>query len=170
MSETNEKIIEQVYEKAYQNEAEYGVCPQAVLAALHDYFDFIDLGIIKASHTLAGGVARCTDGSCGALSGGIMAISCKYGRSRDEFGEKTAAHQIGQDLSEALHDRFIREYGSVLCRDVQQKLFGRCFELRYQEEFDRFVEAGGHSDKCPAVTGKVARWTAELLLDGKISS
>ncbi|MEM3004486.1 MAG: hypothetical protein QXK96_04235, partial [Candidatus Bathyarchaeia archaeon] len=31
-----------------------------------------------------------------------------------------------------------------------------------REEFDR---AGGHTDKCPDVVGKAARWTVEILLN-----
>jgi len=33
-----------------------------------------------------------------------------------------------------------------------------------------FEEAGAHLDKCPSVTGNVARWTAELLINGNIKT
>lgn len=30
---------------------------------------------------------------------------------------------------------------------------------------DQFIEVGGHSEKCPSVVGRAARWTALILLD-----
>jgi C_GCAxxG_C_C family probable redox protein len=170
MNEANETIINEVYEKAFQYEAEFGICPQAVLAALHDHFDFVDREVIKKGHFLAGGIVRSIDGHCGALSGGIMAIGCKYGRERNEFGEKTEIHEAGASLARQLHDRFAAEYGGVICREVQEKIFGRAFNLRDEKESEMFEEAGAHLDKCPSVTGNVARWTAELLINGNIKT
>ena len=165
MSYTRKELLSAVYERAYQNEAEFGVCPQAVLAALQDYFRFIDDSLIQASHALAGGIARSTDGTCGALNGGLIVISSIYGRKRSEFGEKTGNHEKGEMIARELHDRFAAEFGGVICREVQEKVFGRSYNLRDPREFEKFEADGGHTDKCPLVTGKAARMTAEILLD-----
>ena len=37
-----EKILEEIYQTAYDYESEYGFCAQAVLGALNDYFEEID--------------------------------------------------------------------------------------------------------------------------------
>ena len=160
--------LKKIYEEAFNKEATFGSCAQAVLATLAEHFDFISPELVQQSYYLAGGGARGTGGTCGALAGGLLAIGAKYGRTLSEFGkEKTAAHEKGFNLAAALSDRFIQEYGAVSCAKVQEKYFGRSFYLRDEEEFAAFEAAGAHQDKCPNVTGNVAKWTAALLLTGR---
>ena len=33
------------------------------------------------------------------------------------------------------------------------------------EDYAEFEKLGGHVDKCPVVSGNVARWAAEILID-----
>lgn len=33
------------------------------------------------------------------------------------------------------------------------------------KEYEEFERAGGHRDKCPSVTGNVAKWVAQILLE-----
>ena len=161
-----EKLLESIYKSGYDYENKYGFCPQAVLAALQDYFGEIDDQVIKANHALAGGGALCGDGTCGGLVGGIAAISCFFGRSRDEFGERSSDNWTGSSkISKKLRKKFIDEFGSVICNDVQEHKMGRSFDLWDPEDYKKFEEAGAHEDQCPDVTGKVACWTAEILLE-----
>ena len=60
-------------------------------------------------------------------------------------------------------ENWSRDHG--VCKDVHQKLFGRAFKLLDPEEYQEFEKAGAHVDKCPSVSGNVARWTAEIILD-----
>jgi hypothetical protein len=64
-----------------------------------------------------------------------------------------------------LHDKFINEYGSILCKDIQKKIMGRSFNLWDPKDYEEFEKAGGHTDKCPDVVGKAAEWTVEILYD-----
>ncbi|RCW46350.1 MULTISPECIES: C-GCAxxG-C-C family protein [unclassified Halanaerobium] len=160
------ELLDSIYKRAYEYEADYGFCPQAVLAALQDYFDGIDDEVIKANHTLAGGGALCGDGTCGGLVGGMAALGCFFGRSREEFGKSSADGWTGSSkIAKKLREKFIDEFGSVICNDVQSKKMGRSFDLWDQDDFRKFEEAGAHEDQCPDVTGKSAMWTAEILLD-----
>ncbi|MCK4347156.1 MAG: C_GCAxxG_C_C family protein, partial [Thermoplasmatales archaeon] len=68
-------------------------------------------------------------------------------------------------FSKQLYDKFIDEYGSPLCCDIHLKLFGRTFNLMDPKEYEEFDKAGAHVDKCPSVSGNVARWTAEIILE-----
>lgn len=162
-------ILEDVYERTYEYEQEYGYCPQVVLAGLQDTFGIVDDSVIQSSHALAGGSARTTNGTCGALVGGIMAIGAVFGRHPDEFG-KSSKEGPPQSavLAKDLQDRFVEEYGSILCREIQEELFGRSYDLWDPEEYEAFNEAGAHEDKCPAVTGTAARMTADILLDAGV--
>lgn len=164
MTTDNQKLLEDVYNRAYEYEGKYGSCPQAVLSAIQDYFGDIDDSLIKAVHSFAGGGALCGDGTCGALIGGMAAISSQFGRNRKDFGQKTANRLKSYSISKELHSKFIEEFGGVICSEVQEKKIGRSFNLWDKDEYMEFEEAGGHDDKCTDVSGKVARWTAEILL------
>lgn len=157
------ETLEKAYALAYEFEQKYGSCSQCVLAALQETVGGIDDGVFKASHALAGGTAKTGQGTCGALAGGIMAISAEYGRERAdlEAGRSTEASR----LAKILYDTFVTEFGSPICTGVQETIFGRSFDLWDPEEHQAFEEAGGHRDKCPDVAGKAAKWTAEILLD-----
>lgn len=164
MSAPNRKeVLEQVYARALEYEQRYGSCPQCVLAAIQDMFGIVGDEVFRAAHALAGGVGLTTNGTCGALSGGVMALCCKYGRTHENFGK--GRYLKSYQLGKRLYDRFDREYGSCICRDVQKKTFGRSFDLWDAKENAEFEKAGGHKDKCPSVTGNVALWVGELLLD-----
>lgn len=84
---SRKKILEEVYAHAFEFEQEYGSCPQCVLAAIQDTFQTADPAVFKAAYALGGGVALTTDGTCGALAGGVMALCCKYGRTRENFAK-----------------------------------------------------------------------------------
>lgn len=164
-----ETLLSQVYDRAAEYEREYGYCPQAVLAAIQDEFGIVEDGTIQASHSLAGGGALCGDGTCGGLVGGMMAIASAFGRRREEFGElETEAAIKSSKLSRRLRSQFVDEYGSVVCRDVQDHLFGKSYDLWNQEEYDAFEDAGAHEDVCPDVTGTAARLAAAILLDSGV--
>jgi 2-deoxy-D-gluconate 3-dehydrogenase len=157
------QIPDKSYALAYAFEQKYGACSQCVLAALQDTLGGIDDEVFKAAHALAGGAAKTGQGTCGALAGGMMAISTRYGRERADF-EAVGSTQASA-LAKALYDRFVEEFGSPICAGVQAAIFGRSFNLWDPEERQAFEEAGGHEDKCPDVVGKAAMWTAEILLD-----
>jgi C_GCAxxG_C_C family probable redox protein len=157
---TNERL-RRVYDSAFEYEQKYGSCPQCVLAAIQDEFGIVHDDVFRAAHALAGGVGLSSEGTCGALTGGVLALGCRYGRSRENFAK--GRFLISYVRAKKLHDRFVQEYGSTICRDVHKKIFGRTFNLWDSKEFEEFEEAGGHRDKCPMVAGNVAKWVAEIL-------
>jgi hypothetical protein len=95
-----------------------------------------------------------------------MALSFMYGRELKDMDKGRFLE--AQVLVKRLYDKFVEEFGSCVCRDVQQKIFGKSFNLWDTEEYKEFEAMGGHRDKCPDVTGKVARWVAEILLQEKV--
>jgi C_GCAxxG_C_C family probable redox protein len=157
------ETADRAYALAYEYEQKYGYCAQCVLAGIQDTFDFVGNDVIKSAHALSGGLAGAGDGTCGALASGVIAICCKYGRERKDFHQTQM--KFPEELAKRLRDLFVEEYGSPICRDVQQKIFGRSFNIWDPEEYEEFEKAGAHVDKCPEVVGKVARWVAEILLE-----
>ena len=164
-TQEKEALLQDIYERGFQYEQKYGFCTQAVIGALQDFFAGIDDEVFKATHPLAGGGALCGDGTCGALVGGLAVVGSFFGRSRDEFAESDPDGWMNSSaIAKEIREKFLTEYGSVICDDVQAEKMGRSFDLWDEEDFEKFEAAGAHEDQCPEVTGKTARWTAEVLL------
>jgi C_GCAxxG_C_C family probable redox protein len=166
-------MSDQAAEKAYQLSKEYEKaykgCSQCVLAALQDAFKMRDDAVFKAATGLAAGGGLCGDGSCGAYAGAIMVLSSLVGRTRDDFEDKAGVLFKNFALVQRLRQRFIDEYGSIICRDIQNKVFGRSYYLPDKDEEKKFDMAGGHTDKCPEVVGKAARWAAEIIIEDDLA-
>lgn len=158
------EILQEIYDLAYKYEAERGSCPQCVFSAIMEVLKIGNPETIKAADGLAGGTALSTQGTCGALVGGIMAISTVVGRSYEDFSANNYKRRVFQ-YSKKLYDKFQKEYGSIICKDIHKKLFGRTFNLMDKDDYTEFEKMGAHVDKCTSISGNVARWTAEIILD-----
>lgn len=152
-------LAEEAYQLAHEYEASYGNCPQCVFGAVQDVLEIGDDQTFQAAHTLAGGGALTSLGTCGALTGGLLAIGAVYGRDKAHFAGGKA--QESSRIAKRLFDRFQLEFGGVLCSEVQTRLMGRSFNL--WTDGNEFEAAGGHKEKCPTVTGRTARWVVEIL-------
>lgn len=157
-------ILEDVYYRAFQYEARLGSCPQCVLAALKETLDIGDDSVFRASQGLSGGTALSSEGTCGALAGGMIAIGLLVGRTYQEFTEGQKKRLVFK-YTRQLYDRFVGEYGSPLCCGVQKKIFGRSYILLDKQDYEAFENAGAHVDKCTSVAGNAAKWTAEIILN-----
>ena len=124
---------------------------------------------LKAATAFGGGIGR-MGSACGALIGGAMALSLFYGRTYEDMqkgyqGSKEKTEGKLPLLTRKLAEKFKKEYNSLLCDDIEKKLFGRSFDKWNPAEREEKEKMGGHRDKCPSVVGKASRWVAELILD-----
>ena len=156
--------IKKAYELGVKYESEYRGCCQCTLGALQDAFDKKDDAVFKASTGLATGTGLIGSAGCGGYSGGVLFIGQFIGRKRENFKESSSSTGIFRIIGE-FHVKFIEEYGSIICTDIQKKIFGRSFNLLNEEEKNLFEKMGGHRDKCPIVVGKAAAWAAEIILN-----
>jgi C_GCAxxG_C_C family probable redox protein len=161
---SKDELIDQAYHLAFKYEAELGSCPQCVLSALMETLEVGDVATIKAADAMAGGTALSIQGTCGALVGGLLALGSIAGREYEKFKAGEKKRRIFR-YAKKLYDKFIDEYDSPLCKRVQKKIFGRSYNLLNPKEYEEFEKAGAHIDKCPSVSGNVARWTAEIILE-----
>ncbi|HYP67347.1 MAG TPA: C-GCAxxG-C-C family protein [Thiobacillaceae bacterium] len=147
------------YQKALRYELDYGCCPQCVLAAVQETVGIVDDATIKASHGLSGGGGLSGEGACGALSGGLLALSAKRGRDRNKLdkGRFIGNFQKGAELVE----RFRNEFGGVTCAELQQRFTGRTYDMWKPDEYLAFSEARGQ--QCALATASVTRWVVEML-------
>jgi C_GCAxxG_C_C family probable redox protein len=162
MEDDYTQLLQKAYDLAYKYEAERGSCPQAVLSAIMETLHIGDPKTIQAADGLAGGTALSSEGTCGALVGGMLAIGAVVGRSYKDFSEGKRKRRVFQ-FAKKLYDRFEEEYEGPLCKNVQTKLFGQTYRLIDPKEYEQFEQAGAHVDKCPSVAGIVTKWTIEIL-------
>lgn len=157
--EEKQALAEQAYHKALQYELDYGCCPQCVLATVQETIGIVDDSTIKASHGLSGGGGLMGQGACGALTGGLLALSAKRGRDRDKLdkGRFISNFKKGRELVE----RFREEFGGVTCAELQQKFTGRTYDMWNEEEYQAFDCARGN--QCAHATGTVTKWVIEML-------
>jgi C_GCAxxG_C_C family probable redox protein len=160
-----EDMVKKIGDLAYYYELTYHGCSQCVLKAIQDSLNVGDSLTFKAATAFAGGISRAGE-VCGALIGGIMAISLVYGRDRLEESTVSSGYLKAMELSIRLYEEFKKEFGSVKCHDIQKKLFGRSFNLRVEEDRRKFVEVGAYGPSgCPQVVRKAAMLAAKIILE-----
>ena len=152
-------LAEQAYHKAMQYELDYGCCPQCVLATVQETVGYVDDNTIKASHGLSGGGGLMGQGACGALTGGLMAISAKYGRERDKLDSGRGINNFKK--SKDLVERFRQEFGGITCEDLQKQFTGRTYDMWNADEYKAFGSARGN--QCAHATALVTKWVVEIL-------
>jgi C_GCAxxG_C_C family probable redox protein len=154
-----EQLAERAYERAFELDAKYGCCPQCVLTAVKETVGGVSDDTIKASHGLSGGGSLMGGGTCGALTGGLLALGTRKGRDADKLdrGRGMANFQSGRKLVE----RFEQEFGGTSCQYLQQRFTGRTWNFWEPEEYKAFSEA--RDQQCARATGLVTRWVIEML-------
>ena len=101
-----------------------------------------------------------------------MALGLLFGRDVETMKYADPVERISRlnqiedrmdKLIKELTERFKAEYGSVICNDIEIKLFGRSFDKGNPAER---AEKGklGYKEKCPSVIGNASRWVSEIIL------
>jgi C_GCAxxG_C_C family probable redox protein len=167
----NTERVEKVKRKALENDFLSG-CSQSVLGAIQEEFGIGNIDSFKAATVLSGGVARKGE-TCGAIIGALLALGLVAGREKMEDFD---AYQRAMTLANEVRDKFMKElkaqFGfqkepeSTLCRHIQEKVYGRSFDLSDDRERQAFLDAGGHGETgCPKVCGIAAQVIAEKIME-----
>lgn len=119
------------------------LCSEAILLVANEFLGKpMPNKIVKlaSGFPVGMGMAGCV---CGALSGGIMALGLKYGRT------KAKAKTPGMfEASRELHDRFKSRRGHTCCRVL----------IRHLQ-----MGSPEHIEQCTVITGEVAADVIEIL-------
>jgi len=159
------ELLEKAYDLGFGYEKTYRGCSQCVIAAIQDTLGIREESVFKAGTGLAGGGGLTGIGACGGYVGGVMVLSQLLGRERSSFEDPERVRFRSFALARKLVGEFIREFGTIICRDIQTVKFGRPYYIADPEDFEKFEEAGGHVDKCTDVVGKAAQIAVKLILD-----
>ena len=124
-------------------------CSQAVLSAFSDTFG-LDLRLsLKISQPFGGGIAHLGE-MCGAVSGALMVIGLKYGRTK---AEDIWAREKTYQVVKKFLDGFKEARGTIICRE----LLG--YNLDTEEGYKKAEEEKLFETFCP----KLVQLSAEIL-------
>lgn len=156
-----EELAKKAYDLAYDYDLKFGCCPQCVLLAVKETIGYVTDDIIKASHTLSGGCGLLGYGTCGALSGGLLALGAKYGRDVEGFGKGKfmKSFMVAKQLMEKVEE----EFKGTTCDDIQNVCHGKTYNMWDANEIkdlknEKFVKY------CADMTGKIAQWCVEMMI------
>ena len=167
MGEIDENVLNKAFESGKRHEMQSSGCPQCTIAGIFEALGIENDDVFKAATGFADGVGLTGDGHCGALSGGVMAISYLFGREGKDSGDMMKQVPALM-LSKKLHDQFIEKYGTCRCADIQTKFVGRFFNLYDPKEMEAAYKAG-MVDKCSTLVGEVARMATKIILEKRES-
>ena len=163
-----QELIDKAYQLGFDYERDYMGCAQCAFAALTDTFgkrnEETD-AIFQSLTALAGGGASEGDGSCGAYVGGTAFIGYILGRSRENFADPDRIRDKTARMAGKLQQKFIDEYGTVVCHQIHRKIYGRPFWFKDSDQMVKFEEAGAHETGCTSVVGNGSKWTAAILIE-----
>jgi len=168
--EIREKFAEKSYKLGYEylSKRTYPGCALSVIAAIQDTLDIRDDSVFKAATGLSGGTGGTRAGTCGTCAGGATVFGQLYGCERSNSDLKGCTSK-SYNMTALLADEFKREFGSIICQEIRDKLFGRCSDFKSKEEYEQFIKANA-AEKCSDVVGKGAQFTVKLILDDIFSA
>lgn len=159
--ESKEDIIGKAYQLGLKYENTYHGCGQTTLAAVQDALGLINNDVFKAATGFAGGFGRSGIGICGVLTAGVLMISYIFGRSRENFRDPERKRAKVYELIMKLIHKFLNEYGSIYCRDIQKKITGKSYNLWDTREYEEFHNL----NVSPKTVAKAAKWITEIILE-----
>ncbi|ADJ26789.1 C_GCAxxG_C_C family protein [Dehalogenimonas lykanthroporepellens BL-DC-9] len=129
--------------EAYYSTWDY-YCSEAIVKTIGDEFQSgwpPEIVAAASGFPVGFGGAGCT---CGALSGGVLAIGMFFGRTEP----RDPRSETALELSRKLHEFFIAQRRSTCCRKLTR---------------DMVMGSPEHMSQCIAITGEIAEQTARLI-------
>ncbi len=158
-----DEILNKAFELGKKYEQECTGCAQTAVAAIFESLGIWNEDVFRAASGLADGLGLTGDGSCGALVGSSMVIGYLFGRGREDFKDMYKPMK-SYTLVKKLHDKYVKQYGSCRCFDVQEKTMGRTFNLWNADEMKEAFKAG-MMDNCSTIVGNVAKLATKIILN-----
>jgi C_GCAxxG_C_C family probable redox protein len=109
---------DQIKQKVH-NYSENGYhCAEVITRTLLDFFDKgSSVQASRCASGFCGGIGGCYKDVCGALSGGIIVLSCLFGR---EKGNKNITKLC--EISTKYREQFISQFGSTICSTLKDEI------------------------------------------------
>jgi len=155
-----EGTLQQLEQKVKRYLKISGNCAQTSFLALQEQFGLDDGSILKALTVFPGIALR--GETCGTVVGCLMALSLVYGREKlDDWEGYMRSLRPGRKFCRS----FEKEFGSTMCGDIVESIFGKRYNLADQAEAEEWQKAGAE-EKCSAVIAAAVRIAAKIIIEG----
>ena len=170
---SRQELLDKAYEIGFDTEKNSGSCSQAAVYTIYQLIDIPEV-IVRTASSCCGGQASRVQGTCGALIGGTMIMDYFFGRPVEHIAHEAEAGEIGREdvwyglaMARQINDLFIKEWGTILCPQIQEQVLGRTYCFWNPADLVEFFGAGSCSEpgKCSHIVGSVARFVLGILLD-----
>ena len=135
-------------------------CAESVLLAVSRYSELVTHGpdslIPRIGTGFGGGIARNGD-TCGALTGGVIAISLAFGRSKPEESREPCYSVVDR-----FYNEFVRTFGTCRCRELTG------IDLKKPESSDAH-RARIHHERCASLVEWAAKRAHQLVKEERKS-
>lgn len=165
-------LMKRAFSTGFKMEKLYRGCGQCIWLALNEVTGKVDDETFKALSGFSGGMGLCGDGACGGYCGGMLFMGQYVGRRKkqmEENGDKVSQYK-SYSMSQDFHDLILQTYGSVVCKDIHQRIFGQDYCLRTKPVRVQFEDAGAHTVKCTSVIGMLTTFAMRVLIQYKYYS
>ncbi len=165
LEKTKEEIMNKAEELGVEYEGKYKGCCESTFYAVVGAMKWGGLEIMPQDLAdklypgiclLTAGVCMTGEGTCGAVAGSVLASGFAFGVSADPAD----SNRVGAVLRDSLLAEFYKKYGSILCKDVMRKYFGKAWDLTNEEMTMEFLSI---TDGC--VIRSTAKLVAGFLVD-----
>lgn len=128
-------------------------CSQAVLLSHCADFGLEDEMALRVSGAFGGGMGHIGE-TCGAVTGALMLIGLKYGKTKaDDAEAKDRAYAKVKEYTDA----FKAAHGSIKCKDLI------CYDISVKEELMAARDAGVFKTTCPLLVRESIELVEKLL-------
>ncbi len=127
-------------------------CSQSVFAAYSEKFGIKEKDAQKIATGFGGGIGRTQD-ICGALSGAVMVLGCRYYDENNIAGSKVLVYEKTKELI----SRFKEIHKTVECRDLTGVDFNK------EGGLELFKTLNIHENKCNGYIKDVCKILEELI-------
>lgn len=128
-------------------------CSQAVFTTYCEELGLDRETALKISGAFGGGMGHIGE-TCGAVTGAIMLIGLKYGKSKvDDNSAKEKTYSLVKEFAK----RFKDDYSSVRCKDLIK------YDISIDEELTKARDAGVFNSICPKLVIRAVEIVEEIL-------
>lgn len=180
-----EELIETALRIGKEEELKYIGCGQSTFSGICRTFREAGIPlmdredeekIFKGMIGLMAGVGLSARGSCGGCSAASFCVSWALDKSREDNHEDIVGTlmTVGGGVKERIVNRFIEDYGSPVCRDIQWRIFGKsvdffAMDAKWMPEFLKNTETDPvcQMENKDCTIAKATAWGVEAICDIK---
>jgi C_GCAxxG_C_C family probable redox protein len=154
---SKEDILKELGERAKKFMPKLRSCSKVSFAALNEQFKLEAGNVTPALMAFTGGIAMRAE-TCGAVNGSILALGFFFESRQKKMGSS-------MKFGGLFIDRFIKEFTSITCREIQRHLYGKSYDFRKPKEQMEFMAVSQKTKRnCSALIIRAVQIAGDIIL------